>query len=301
MIAISVVMSVYNGASQLPQTLDSIAAQSESNFELIVIDDGSTDGSGSILDDYASRDSRIRVISQANAGLTRSLIRGCAAARAPIIARHDCGDSSAPDRFREQLAAFDDPAVVLASCWVSHRGPGDEPLFDVRAGGAQVRESILHDTIDNFTGLPHHGSTMFRRDAYERAGGYREEFWFAQDLDLWIRMAPHGTFIILPEVLYQSRFSVASISAQRRNEQVALATIAMRLRDPSMNAGARDALIDQARAIRPSGAEKGDDAGAYYFLARCLQKNGDPRHKRYAREALRRSPLNPRVWMLFLR
>src|SRR5205085_6871586 len=108
-------MSVYNGADELARTLDSIFAQTERDFELIVVDDGSTDATPSILS--RQTDPRMRVLTQTNQGLTRALIRGCDAAVAPIIARHDCGDVSHPDRFAKQLRAFDDADVVLTACW----------------------------------------------------------------------------------------------------------------------------------------------------------------------------------------
>jgi len=85
-------MSVYNGGTALAATLDSVLAQEGVAFEFIVVDDGSTDGSGALLDDHAQRDERLRVIHQDNRGLTRALIRGCAAARGPFIARQDAGD-----------------------------------------------------------------------------------------------------------------------------------------------------------------------------------------------------------------
>ena len=77
---VSVVMSVYNGASHLAATMDSILSQEGVELEFIVVNDGSTDKTGEILDDYAQRDSRVRVIHQENTGLTRALIRGCDAA-----------------------------------------------------------------------------------------------------------------------------------------------------------------------------------------------------------------------------
>ena len=75
---VSVVMSVYNGAAALRTTLDSVLAQDDCDFEFVVVNDGSTDDSGSILDAYAARDLRLRVIHQANTGLTPAVIRGCA-------------------------------------------------------------------------------------------------------------------------------------------------------------------------------------------------------------------------------
>src|SRR5262245_6785124 len=95
---VSVVMSVYNGASNLPATINSILSQEGVALEFIVVNDGSTDKTGEILDDYARRDNRVRVIHQKNTGLTRGLIRGCDAARGEFIARQDAGDISLPER-----------------------------------------------------------------------------------------------------------------------------------------------------------------------------------------------------------
>src|SRR5258708_9087954 len=92
-------MGVYNAGGTLRETLDSILTQEEADFELIAVDDGSTDGCGALLDEYAARDRRLRVLHQDNRGLTRSLITGCAAAAGRFIARQDAGDLSPPRRF----------------------------------------------------------------------------------------------------------------------------------------------------------------------------------------------------------
>ena len=108
-------MSVYNGASNLAATMDSILSQEGVEFEFIVVNDGSTDATGEILDDYARRDNRVRVIHQENTGLTRALIRGCAAASGEFIARQDAGDVSlrgkigcAGEVFKKQSKCCDD-------------------------------------------------------------------------------------------------------------------------------------------------------------------------------------------------
>ncbi|HET7434384.1 MAG TPA: glycosyltransferase family A protein [Thermoanaerobaculia bacterium] len=288
-------MAVYNGAATLPATLAGILAQTERDIELLVVDDGSTDATSSIL--AACDDPRLRVLTQTNEGLTRALIRGCREARAPILARHDDGDISMPERFAKQLAALRDD-VVLVSCWARQIGPEGEPLNELRADGDDVRRSLLHDPVTSIRGLPHHGTAMFRRADYEAAGGYRDAFRFAQDLDLWVRLAARGNIAIVPEVLYETRFEPGAISASRRNEQIALATIALQLRD-----GGASSLLDEARKIGATKTPKrrGDRSRALYFIASCLRRNGDVRYKRYARAALRSNPLNARAWLLFLR
>jgi len=93
---VSVVMGVYNGEALLPETIDSVLAQDMRDFEFIIVDDGSTDGSAAVLQHYATADSRIRVFHKSNAGLTLALIDGCNAARGEFIARIDVGDTMTP-------------------------------------------------------------------------------------------------------------------------------------------------------------------------------------------------------------
>src|SRR5262245_12696845 len=99
---VSVVMSVYNGASSLSVTMNSVLSQAGVDLEFVIVNDGSTDGTGEILDDYALSDSRVRVIHQKNTGLTGALILGCAAATGEFIARQDVGDTSLPGRLAFQ-------------------------------------------------------------------------------------------------------------------------------------------------------------------------------------------------------
>ena len=280
MTRLSVVMSVYNGAATLTETLDSIFAQTESDFELIVIDDGSTDATPQLL--AACRDARLRVITQPNAGLTRALIRGCAEARAEFIARHDCGDRSHPTRFAQQLAAFEGD-VVLVSCATVTLGPGGERLYVARGDGDTVRASLRSAPLESIQGLSHHGSAMFRRDAYVKAGGYRPQFYFAQDLDLWIRLAALGDIRFLAEELYEARLTLGAISWTHRDEQIALTRLMLAMRDdPSQT----DALLARAAEIRPTPRTKNVEARALYFVASCLRRQRDPRWRRYAVRAL---------------
>lgn len=290
---LSVVMAVYNGAHELPATLDSILAQSERDFELIVVDDGSIDGTPNILANCT--DSRLRVITQSNAGLTRALIRGCDEARASVIARHDCGDRSHPERFAKQLALLAQ-GHVLVSCATKVVERDGELLYISRADGDELRRGLLHGDAQRIRSIPHHGSAMFRRDAYRDAGGYRAQFRLAQDLDLWIRLAQLGTIGIVDEVLYEAAFDARGISGASRDAQLRLTQIAVALRD----GGDANALLDEASRITSSPRTPQGEAAALYFIGKCLLDQKNAKGKQYLREAIARDPWNWRARVALL-
>jgi glycosyltransferase involved in cell wall biosynthesis len=300
---ISVVLAVFNGAARLSETMRSILGQTERSFELIVVNDGSTDATPAILAESAEGDARIRVITQQNAGLTHSLIRGCDAARAPLIARQDCGDLSKPDRLRRMIELMEERSrCVLAASEAAYTGPENEVLYTTRHADKNIRQALLHAQISAIMGLPHHGAAVMRTESYRRAGGYRPEFYFAQDLDLWIRMASLGDVCIVDEVLYDARCDERAISSLHRSQQVTSAKLAIALRDRP-NALDQSALLRKASAIRPGKRARSRrlEAKALYFIATCLRRQNDPRWRRYASLAVRRSPLHVRSWLLLLR
>jgi hypothetical protein len=303
--SVSIVMSVYNDAAVLPATLESILRQEETAFELIAIDDGSADGSADVLDRAAAGDDRIRVIHSDNRGLTRQLIAGCAAARAPYIARHDAGDLSAPGRLLKQTSLLNaNPNLAFVSCWTQFAGPDLEPLWVMKGTGVAVQPVDILDMAQQHgvtDGPSHHGSVMFRRDAYERAGGYRAEFYYGQDWDLWYRLAMIGQFQLVPEVLYTARVTPSSISGTNRAAQEALAGLSRaallaRLRDQP-----DEPILARAAAIRPvRRASRGSRARGLYFIAEALRRNDDPRARHYFDQAIRTWP-SPRIIAGWLR
>lgn len=300
---VSVVMSVFNGERDVCPSIDSILEQEGVDLELVLIDDGSTDATATIVDQYARDDSRVRVIHQDNQGLTRALIRGCQMARGDFIARQDAGDRSLPRRLARQVRTLDQiPTCALVSCYTRFVAPGGEHLYTVRLEGADIRRSLLEDGPEQIYGIAGHGSAMFRREAYERVGGYRDPFYVAQDLDLWARLAGVGEIGVVPEALYEVKFAPAEISARHRELQIAMKRLIVALRDlPPETHGE---ILEQARALKPSNAS-GDDArtraDGLYFIARCLQEQGDPAAQRYLREAIAANPLHVKAWLSRLR
>jgi glycosyltransferase involved in cell wall biosynthesis len=303
MTAISVVMGVHNGGSTLAATIDSILAQTETDFEVIVVDDGSTDETADVLAKYAGRDTRVRMIPQKNAGLTRALIAGCAAARGTYIARHDAGDLSDARRFAIQKRALDsDAEIVFVSCATRFAGPELEPLYVARPAGPALTAAHVIDLTLPYAltdGPTHHGSVMFRRDAYQRAGGYRAAFYYGQDFDLWYRLAELGKFQAIDEVLYTARTVPESISSTAGRAQRAIAELSLAALHARQRGGDDREHVARAATIARANAKPNPAAGLY-FIGEALRRNRDPRARRYLRRAIGADPLSGRAWLRYL-
>lgn len=302
---ISVVLSVFNGGQTLAATVESILDQRDASFELIAVDDGSRDGSGELLERYAARDSRVIVIRQENLGLTRALRRGCETARGRLIARQDAGDLSDPYRLalqQQQIEREEDIAFV--SCWTRYVAEAGEEL-KVECGDADgERARAILDTSKAWgviAGPTSHGSVMMRKDAYERVGGYRAEFYFGQDWDLWYRLAAIGRFAVVQRVLYTMRVTPGSISTSAKTVQEKLARLsfaAMRARAAGED---ESPILARAAAIRPPFRQRRTvQADGLYFIGEMLRRRGDPAAARYLRGAIAARPWMLRAWIRWM-
>jgi glycosyltransferase involved in cell wall biosynthesis len=263
---VSVVMSVYNGSSNLTVTMDSILSQEGVELEFIIVNDGSTDKTGEVLDDYVRRDDRVRVIHQGNTGLTCALIRGCAAATGEFIARQDAGDVSLAGRLALQLNVFrNNSNVVLTSCGTRFVGPGNEVLYEVRQVGDELYRGLQLD-IGRIHGPSSHTSVMFRRETYEKVGGYRSQFNVAQDLDLWMRLAEAGICWATPEILCEFHLSKNSIGAVRRYEQIRSAKVIVQC------AVARRSGRDDSALVAKWGQQRKWNLFSWWWVPRRLQE-----------------------------
>jgi glycosyltransferase involved in cell wall biosynthesis len=293
-----VVMGVRNGASALRETLDSVLTQLGVDLEFVVVDDGSDDETPAILCDYAARDPRLRILRQAKLGLTRALIAGCEAARAPVIARQDCDDVSLPGRFAQQLAKLAaTPGAALVSTSTEYVGPRGEALYSMKDTDERL-QARLADMSDP-RGPSCHGAALFTVDAYGKAGGYRAAFPVAQDLDLWMRLYETGPCVAVPCILYRARLSPSGVSATRRAHQLAFKQIIAE-GAAARRSGRPDMSVEAAQRLRlpPPVAAPGAFA---YFLGRVLEARDPGAARGYLTQAVRERPFFPRAWIALAR
>jgi glycosyltransferase involved in cell wall biosynthesis len=208
---VTILMPVYNAEANVAAATESILEQTYTDFEFLIIDDGSTDNSLAVITEYAKADRRIRVISCANRGLVTSLNEGLAESRGSYIARMDADDIAMPSRLREQVAFLDenDRCAVVGTSFI---------LIDDHGNVGTAWRSFIHDlTIKHALALEGcicHPTATYRKSAVLDAGGYREAYVAAEDYDLWRRLARIGELHNLSEPLLYKRESPAAVSAR---------------------------------------------------------------------------------------
>ena len=248
---VTLVMSVFNGERFLTAALESIMAQSMRDFAIIVVNDGSTDRTAEILEEYAGRSERMQVVHQPNSGVVDAANRACALARTPYIARMDADDISLPDRLERQLGFLQRRREVAllggAAEFINESG---DVLFtvDVPTHHDEIKATLPERNV--FV----HSAVVMRRDALLAVGGYRRAFSdTAGDYDLWLRIVERYEAANLAEVIVRYRVHRRQTTTMRLEEQT-LAAIGARLSarlrrsgrpDPfdAMNAVTRDTLI----------------------------------------------------------
>jgi GT2 family glycosyltransferase len=211
-------MAVFNGERYLVEAVESILHQSFRDFEFVILNDGSTDESGKILRDFAQRDPRIRLFDGERRGLTRCLNRGIGLAQGQYLARMDADDVSLPDRFRAQIDYLDaNPEILAVGGRARIISPEGWPL-------GQWIVPIEHKDLDaahiaGIAGQLIHPTSMMRLDAVRRIGGFDEQWTYAQDYDLWLRLAEIGRLSNLPEIILNYRLHLSSVSFTTRRTQ----------------------------------------------------------------------------------
>ena len=228
---ISVVLPVYNTERYLREAVDSILAQTFTDFEMVLINDGSTDSSGDICRAYAKRDPRVVLIDcPTNGGLVSALNEGLAKARAPLIARMDADDIATPERFACQYAHMvEHPKLaVLGSAfrWMDETGQV--------TGSMQCPLNPKKNLESAFAPFVVHSGVMMRKDVVLEAGSYRAAFTHAEDYELWLRLVERGHDIAnLPQPLLNVRQrgdSASAIYIEQQRLVISLANLSYHVR-----------------------------------------------------------------------
>jgi glycosyltransferase involved in cell wall biosynthesis len=238
---VTVLMGCWNNAATLPRAIDSILSQSLADLELLIVDDGSTDETPSLVEGYS--DPRLRFHPIEHVGISRSLNIGLEESRAPLVAIHDADDWSLPERIERQAALLNERTdVAVVGCWmdeVDERERVLEPRSPRVAG--EIRDDLLR-----WNPLPGTCVMLRRRETLD-VGGFDPDFRFAADYDLIARLSDRHTIYCLGEVLAMRQKS--SSAAGSSNERAQL----------------KEVLRVQAETIR-----RRRQPAAYRFLIRTL-------------------------------
>jgi len=209
---ISVVIPAYNAARFIGETLDSVLAQTFQDFEIVIIDDGSTDSTIDIIREYQKKDDRIRLIQNAHGGPSIARNTGVEAAKYDWIALVDADDLCLPERFEKQIKAIEsDPEVIVWATYVYNIGPNGEVQGTTELG-PRSKEHFHKLRQQGEKIYIRNSSATLRKDIFLKAGGYDPRFKAGEDLELWDRLAEYGPIVTIPEPLVSYRFHDGSIT-----------------------------------------------------------------------------------------
>jgi glycosyltransferase involved in cell wall biosynthesis len=216
---VSVVMSIYNGLPYMSEAIESILNQTFSEFEFIIVDDGSADGSLDVMKSY--RDDRITIVQQEHKGLIPSLNNAINKARTSLICRMDADDISLPHRLQVQYRwMLENPNVAVLGtgcrCVDSHGR-----LTSKKSTFSSNHEQVLKNVLKaRKGGSIIHPTVMMRRNSVIRAGGYHDRFPVCEDLDLWLRLSKFSKIHVIPDVLLLYRIHKGGVCFSKRETQL---------------------------------------------------------------------------------
>jgi glycosyltransferase involved in cell wall biosynthesis len=286
---VSIVIGAYNAQRYLAQTLDTLLAQTLADFELIVVDDGSVDTTPDILENYRTKDPRVRPLRIPHGGIVEAANAGIDAARSELIARADADDLYLPDRLEKQVNYLaQHPEVVALGSRMMVIEPYGSP---VRISDHKLtHEEIEADLLQGVGWAMPQPVSMLRRSVVLRVGGYRNKYPWSEDLDLFLRMAEVGRLANLPDVLAKYRHHPGSTNWRKHKIQLA--------NKPQMLREAHERRGKQLPAGTTFSTPWVEPLGQKYthWVWCALKDRNVAGARRHAVSALRASPLRPAVW-----
>lgn len=284
---VSVSMAVYNNARYLQESVESILNQTFTDFEFLIIDDGSTDHSHQILQDYAAKDQRIRLTSRSNKGIPKTRNEMLVQARAEFVAVMDADDVALPERLARQVEFLQHHASVVcvsaSQVWIDPEGDlltYMEPPTD----DAELQKQLLAGK-----NLICHPCALIRRSAMLQVNGYNEAMSTSSDLDLCLKLGEVGELANLPDTLLKYRIHPGGVSEQRMLQQ-------------SNNAHEACKRAWQRRGIE--GRYEVEGVWRHSFILSCGWQMFNQRQRRkaiaYGIRAIKTIPLNLESWRLLI-
>lgn len=291
---VSIVTPVYNGAAYLRPMLDSLLTQSWRDFELLIVNDGSTDDSLAILEQYAAQDERIHLINRENRGFTASINQLLYLARGQFVAQADHDDISAPDRLAQQVALLQQQDELVC---VS----GDHHLIDeadrylTTLSLPQQNDEIQTLLLQGHSSICH-ACAMSRREAILAVGGWDESMSLACDLDLWLKLGEVGALANIGHPLLKYRLHVGSGSGKNGPAQRAEGRRAVMA--AWQRRGISDGHYAASEPWRPTPERHSQHRFALKYGWWAFNSGQQSTAKVYARRALRNGPFSAESWQL---
>jgi len=246
---VSIITPTYNRADFLPVAIESVQAQSFPDWEMLIVDDGSTDNTAELVNRYSAQDSRIRYFQQPNQGQSVARNHALGEARGEFICFLDSDNAWLPDKLEKQLAVFQqepDVDIVYGDC-ITINEQGDEiSRANMKRHSGRI---TLHLLKDNCVSM---NTTMIRRRCFDEMGGFDEGDRLAEDYELWLRFSTRFRFHYIPEYLAYYRVMENQLSS-----------------DKQARFQANEAILTEFRARFPGVlSRKAFDAGFAHFYTR---------------------------------
>ncbi len=288
---VSVLMPVYNAERYVAEAVESILTQTFTDFEFLIVDDGSSDGTPEVLRRYEKSDSRVRLTIRTNLGLVPTLNEMLGAARGEFIARMDADDVALPHRLNDQFVFLrQHPEVVcVGGSYVRIDEKGRRVMT---ISFKQDHESMEEQALSGICPVAH-PTVMMRRDSVLAVGGYDDRWYYAEDLDLWLRLGERGRLANLQDVILKYRVHEKSRTWEDVERQAACMT---NIVEEAYN---RRGLDRQIR-IRPLKAPGHGRLARHEYASMCSYwslREGERRTSlEYAARAISLAPWRPEGW-----